>query len=110
MTYRRIGHAALAALADPTRREMLEQIRKKPISVGRLADTLPVSRPAVSQHLRVLKAAGLVREERQGTRRVYSIELKGIVELRRYLDRLWEDALRTFEAEAVARKNKEKKP
>jgi DNA-binding transcriptional ArsR family regulator len=93
---------ALQALADPTRRAILEQLRAGPSPVGRLAGKVPVSRPAVSQHLRVLKGAGLVRERRVGTRRVYSVELRGIVELRRYLDGFWEDVLQAFKAEAEA--------
>ena len=90
----------LLALADPTRRAVLERLRKTPLSVTEIAEKLPVSRPAVSQHLKVLREAGLVRERHAGTRRIYSVEPRGIVALRRYLDRLWEDALATFEAEA----------
>jgi len=102
---------ALQALADPTRRAVFEALRKGPASVGRLAERLPVSRPAVSQHLKVLKDAGLVRERPEGTRRVYSAELNGLVELRRYLDRMWEDVLDAFkaEAEAVPRKGRKKR-
>jgi len=96
MTYQE----ALQALADPTRRAILEQLRQGPSPVGRLAAKVPVSRPAVSQHLRVLKGAGLVRERRMGTRRVYSVELRGLVELREYLDGFWEDVLQAFKAEA----------
>ena len=91
---------AMQALADPTRREVFERLRRGPQSVGRLAEGMPVTRPAVSQHLRVLKNAGLVREERVGTRRVYSVELNGLAELRRYLDGFWEDVLGAFKAEA----------
>jgi DNA-binding transcriptional ArsR family regulator len=90
----------LTALADPTRRTILERLREQPSSVGRLAETLPVSRPAVSQHLRVLKDAGLVRERAVGTRRVYRAEPRGLVELRRYLDTLWDDVLESFQREA----------
>jgi len=90
---------ALLALADPTRREIFEQLRRGPSPVGRLAEGLPVSRPAVSQHLKVLRQAGLVRERRMGTRRIYSVELRGLGELRRYLDDFWEDALEAFKAE-----------
>jgi DNA-binding transcriptional ArsR family regulator len=92
MTYQSI----LQALADPTRHAVFEELRRGPNTVGRLALGLPVSRPAVSQHLRVLKDAGLVREEKQGTRRVYQVELQGLAELRRYLDGFWGDALRAF--------------
>src|SRR5262245_34680224 len=91
---------ALQALADPTRRAVFELLRRGPKSVGRLAQGLPVSRPAVSQHLRVLKDAGLVRERKVGTRRVYNVEIEGLAELRRYLDRFWDDVLAAFKAEA----------
>jgi len=96
--------SALQALADPTRRAIFEALQQEPSSVGRLAEQLPVSRPAVSQHLKVLKGAGLVSERRDGTRRIYGVELKGLVELRRYLDGLWDGALEAFRLEA------EKKP
>jgi DNA-binding transcriptional ArsR family regulator len=96
---------ALHALADPTRREILERLRRGPLAVGALAEGLPVSRPAVSQHLRVLKDAGLVSETRQGTRRLYGVELHGLVELRRYLDAFWDDVLHAFKAEAEGKKN-----
>lgn len=79
---------ALEALADPTRRAIFERIGRSPAAVVDLAAGLPVSRPAVSQHLKVLKLAGLVSEERQGARRVYRAEPRGLVDLRRYLDRL----------------------
>jgi DNA-binding transcriptional ArsR family regulator len=92
--------SALAALADPTRRRVFERLRSGPKSVGVIARGLPVSRPAVSQHLKVLKEAGLVREEAQGTRRVYEIDPKGLGVLRAWLDRFWDDALEAFRAEA----------
>lgn len=76
----------LAALADRTRRDIFERLGQAPQPVGRLASGLPVSRPAVSQHLKVLKQAGLVREERQDNRRVYRIDASGLEPLRRYLD------------------------
>ena len=91
---------ALQALADPTRREILERLRPGPLAVGELAKDLPVSRPAVSQHLRVLKDAGLVHETRAGTRRLYGVEVRGLAELRRYLDTFWGDVLQAFKAEA----------
>lgn len=91
---------ALDALADPTRRAVFERLRKGPSSVGRLASGLPVSRPAVSQHLRVLREAGLVEEERDGTRHVYRVAPRGLVALRRYLDGFWDEALEAFKAEA----------
>jgi DNA-binding transcriptional ArsR family regulator len=91
---------ALDALADGTRRAVFEQLRDGPLSVGDVAARLPVSRPAVSQHLRVLKDAGLVSDERAGTRRLYRVEPDGIAELRDYLDEFWDRALAAFK-EAV---------
>lgn len=87
---------ALTALADPTRRTVFETLRAGPRSVGDLARGLPVSRPAVSQHLRVLKRAGLVRERRVGTRNFYSVDGEGLAELRDYFERFWEEALAAF--------------
>lgn len=87
---------AFQALADPTRHAIFERLKGGPLAVGELADGLPVSRPAVSQHLKVLKAAGLVTERRSGTRRVYRIEPRGVWALRESIDRLWEDALEAF--------------
>ena len=91
---------ALDALGDPTRRAIFEQLRRRPTSVGELAAGLPVSRPAVSQHLRVLKDAGLVVETRQGTRRIYRIDADGIIALRAAFDALWTDALAAYQAAA----------
>jgi DNA-binding transcriptional ArsR family regulator len=76
---------ALNALADPTRRAVFERLRAGPLSVGEIAAALPVSRPAVSQHLRVLKDAGLVRDEAQGTRRFYEVDCKGLASLRQWI-------------------------
>lgn len=90
---------ALQALADPTRRQIFERLQKGPTSVGTLAGTLPISRPAVSQHLKILKDAGLVSERREGVRRIYGVEIRGLVELRRYLDRFWDVALDAFQHE-----------
>lgn len=87
---------ALAALADPTRRTVFETLRRGPRSVGDLARGLPVSRPAVSQHLRVLKNAGLVRERRVGTRNFYSVDGDGLAELRDYFEGFWDEALAAF--------------
>src|SRR6516162_7327 len=101
--------SALAALADPTRRRVFERLRSGPKSVGVIARGLPVSRPAVSQHLKVLKEAGLVREEAQGTRRVYEIDPKGLGVLRAWLDRFWDIALESFRAEAERKHEEEKK-
>ncbi len=91
---------ALAALADPTRRSVFETLRAGPRSVGDLARGLPVSRPAVSQHLRVLKDAGLVRERRQGTRNFYSVDGDGLADVRAYFEGFWDEALAAFKAAA----------
>lgn len=90
---------ALAALADPTRRELFERLRAGPRAVGELARGVTVSRPAVSQHLAVLKAAGLVRDTAAGTRRVYEIDPKGLGAIRAWLDDMWGGALEGFRAE-----------
>jgi DNA-binding transcriptional ArsR family regulator len=91
--------AALAALSDPTRRQVFERLRAGPRSVGAIARGLPVSRPAVSQHLRVLKEAGLVTDRPEGTRRIYYIDPDGLGALRAWLDRFWDEALANFHAE-----------
>ena len=88
------------ALGDPTRRAIFERLRSGPLSVGEIAAEVPVSRPAVSQHLRVLKEAGLVTERRNGTRRLYRLDPDGLGELRRYVEDFWTDALAAFKAEA----------
>ncbi len=90
---------ALAALADPTRRAVFERLRRGPASVGQLAAGLPVSRPAVSQHLKSLRLAGLVNARSQGTRRVYDIDTDGLGELRRWLETFWDEALDAFKRE-----------
>jgi DNA-binding transcriptional ArsR family regulator len=87
---------AMAALGDPTRREIFERLAEAPSSVGALAARLPVSRPAVSQHLRVLKEAGLVSETPDGARRVYRIDPRGIGAMRDWLDQHWDKALTAF--------------
>jgi len=84
------------ALGDPTRRAIFERLARGPTAVGELAQQLPVSRPAVSQHLRVLKRAGLVSDQREGSRRLYEIDLDGVEALRSYLDSFWTDALAAF--------------
>ena len=88
---------AFAALADPTRRAVFERLLAGPCSVGALARGLPVSRPAVSQHLRVLREARLVLAEARGTRVFYRVDLDGVAALRGYLDRLWPQALAAFQ-------------
>ena len=91
------------ALGDPTRRAIFEQLRRGPRAVGEIAGELPVSRPAVSQHLRVLKEAGLVTERRDGTRRLYRLDPDGLGELRDYFDQFWDAALADFKATAERR-------
>ncbi|WP_293385936.1 metalloregulator ArsR/SmtB family transcription factor [Phenylobacterium sp.] len=91
---------AFAALADPTRRAVFERLAGGPRAVGELAEGLPVSRPAVSQHLKVLKAAGLVTDRPDGARRVYQIDPQGLGQIRAWLDRFWDEALEAFKAEA----------
>jgi DNA-binding transcriptional ArsR family regulator len=98
---------ALAALADPTRRLVFERLRDGPQPVTAIARGLQVSRPAVSQHLKVLKEAGLVTDRPEGTRRVYSIDPLGLGELRRWLDQFWDEALAAFQEE-VERGSKDK--
>jgi DNA-binding transcriptional ArsR family regulator len=93
---------ALAALADPTRRAVLERLRTGPRSVGTIARGMPVSRPAVSQHLKVLKEAGLVADRPEGNRRVYYIDPDGIGALHGWLDQFWDAALAAFQAEVEA--------
>lgn len=91
---------ALEALADPTRRAVLEQLRGGGRSVGEIAANLPVSRPAVSQHLKVLKTAGIVRDEARGAARIYRIHAPALAELRAYLDSFWDEALDNFKSYA----------
>jgi DNA-binding transcriptional ArsR family regulator len=97
---------AITALADPTRRAIFERLRHGPLAVGELARGVPVSRPAVSQHLKVRKEAGLVSERKNGTRRLYRIEPQGIEALRAYFDEFWDAALAAFK-EAVEREEEE---
>jgi len=90
---------ALAVLADPTRRKVFERLRHGPRSVKAIAAGLPVSRPAVSQHLKALKGAGLVEERSEGVRRIYSVRREGLRELRDWLDGFWDEALVAFKEE-----------
>src|SRR4030095_5349868 len=92
--------SVLVALADPTRRQVFEALREGEKSVSAIADRLPVSRPAVSQHLKVLRDAGLVADRAEGTRRVYYIDPHGLGPLRAWLDQFWDHALDAFRAEA----------
>ena len=92
--------AALAALADPTRRAIFERLARSPSAVGELARELPVSRPAVSQHLKILKSAGLVTDQAAGTRRVYSVDSAGIAAIREYFEQFWQQSLASFRTAA----------
>jgi DNA-binding transcriptional ArsR family regulator len=91
---------ALSALADPTRRKVMESLRAGPRAVGDIARGMTVSRPAVSQHLKVLKEAGLVTDRSEGTRRVYYLDPAGLAALRAWLDQMWDQALDAFKNEA----------
>src|SRR5271170_3593494 len=93
------NQATFLALADPTRRRVFEELRRGPRSVGRIAARMPVSRPAVSQHLGVLKKAGLVIDRAEGTRRVYTIDPRGLAAIRIWLDQFWDEALSAFQSE-----------
>jgi len=97
--------SALIALADPTRRHIFEALRGKTLSVSELAKTQPVSRPAVSQHLRVLEAARLVSAEARGSHRLYSIRRDGLDDLRKYLEGFWSDVLSAYSDEIGKRAN-----
>ncbi len=96
---------ALDALGDATRRAIFERLGERPSAVGALADGLPVSRPAVSQHLRVLKQAGLVTDRAVGNRRIYQVDPTGVQELRSYLDKFWNRALVSFKEAAEAKED-----
>ena len=96
------GDSSVGLLGDPTRRAIFELLARNPSSVAELAKQLPVSRPAVSQHLRVLKDGGLVVSRAEGTRRVYQLNPAGVNALRAYLDRIWGEALTAFHKAAEA--------
>ena len=100
---------ALTALADPTRRRVFERLKAGPKAVGAIARGMPVSRPAVSQHLKVLKEAGLVTDRPEGTRRVYYVDPDGLGALRAWLDQFWDQALAKFQAVAEAEAESRKK-
>ena len=91
----------LGAFSDPTRQAVLNLLRRRPSTVGELAERLPVSRPAVSQHLQVLRSAGLVEEERRGTRHYFRLNPKSLAELREHIDAMWRDALAVFSDYAI---------
>lgn len=98
------------ALGDPTRRQLFEYLRQGPCSVTELISIVPISQPAVSQHLRVLREARLVNVEKRGQQRIYSLNPAGLAELRQYVESLWDDVLRAFgeEAERIASRTKKK--
>ena len=96
----------LTALADPTRRAIFERVARSPVAVGELARELPVSRPAVSQHLKVLKEAALVRDHAEGTRRIYSVDEAGLAAVRDYFEQFWRASLASFR-DAANRPRKE---
>ncbi|MPZ26941.1 MAG: metalloregulator ArsR/SmtB family transcription factor [Micromonosporaceae bacterium] len=96
------GDAGLGLLGDPTRRAIFELLAQRPHSVSELAERLPVSRPAVSQHLRALKEGGLVVNRAEGTRRVYRLNPDGVAALRAWLERIWDEALTAFQKAAEA--------
>jgi DNA-binding transcriptional ArsR family regulator len=98
---------ALTALGDPTRRAIFERLAEQPLPVGELARDLPVSRPAVSQHLKVLKEARLVRDQPAGNRRIYQVDPEGLATLRNYLDHFWDQALAAYKT-TVEQRTREK--
>jgi DNA-binding transcriptional ArsR family regulator len=100
------NQSGLTALGDPTRREIFERLAERPRAVGELARELPVSRPAVSQHLKVLKDAGLVVDRPAGARRIYQLDPDGVGELRAYLDQFWNRALAAYKT-AVEQRSEE---
>src|ERR1700694_4527666 len=89
----------IMALADPTRRALFERLRRRPHTVGELARIARIRQPSVSQHLRVLRGARLVRDRREGTRRYYSASQEGLAELRHYVERMWDDVLTAYAAD-----------
>jgi DNA-binding transcriptional ArsR family regulator len=104
------GSEAIAALGDATRRAIFECVAREPKAVGQIADEVPVSRPAVSQHLRVLKDVGLVADRVAGTRRIYRVDRRGVEAIHAYLDEMWGQAMSNFQAAAerlAAQENEE---
>jgi DNA-binding transcriptional ArsR family regulator len=101
------GAAVLTALADPTRRAIFERLADHPAAVGELADGLPVTRPAVSQHLKVLKDAGLVVDRAAGNRRIYQVHADGLAPLQAYLNQFWNQALDSFKATVEQRREED---
>lgn len=105
MTY---DYGAIVALADPTRRAVFEMIAARPLSVAEITRSMPVSQSAISQHLKILKEASLVRSESQGTRNIYRIDPAGLASMRKWLDSMWTDALAAF-ANEVENSKEEKR-
>jgi DNA-binding transcriptional ArsR family regulator len=103
------GGRAIEALGDPTRRAIFERLVRQARSVRELADELPVSRPAVSQHLKVLKQSGLVTDRAHGTRRIYQVDPEGVAAMREYLDQMWDTALTAFAAAVEDQESKQTK-
>jgi DNA-binding transcriptional ArsR family regulator len=101
---------ALDALGDPTRRSVFRRLQHRTLSVGQIADGMEVTRPAVSQHLKVLKAAGLVVVRAEGTRRLYAVDTRGIEAVRSWLDGFWDEALIAFKRAAEREAVKERRP
>ena len=113
MTYHINTQRALSALAEPARQEIYERLASRPQAVGELAAHMPISRPAVSQHLKILKEAGLVTETPQGTRRIYRLDPRGLAAMREWLDHMWFRSINDFKsfvenAEPTENKEKEK--
>src|SRR5882724_7615623 len=102
--------SAFTALSDPTRRSVFERLIDGAQPVGQIARGMPVSRPAVSQHLKILKEAGLVADRSEGTRRIYYIDPQGLANLRQWLDQFWDEALGSFQAEAERQAAMKEKP
>lgn len=100
---------ALTALADPTRRKIYERVRRRPHTVGELARLAKVSQPAVSQHLRVLRTARLVQDQRAGTRRYYQATPLGLAELRRWIESIWDDVLTAYAGTEVSGKERNRR-
>jgi DNA-binding transcriptional ArsR family regulator len=105
-----LGQTQLIAVADPTRHALLQLLRGKKLTVGELAAHLPVSRPAVSQHLQVLSAANLVKEDREGTRHYFRLNPEGFSQLQAYISAMWQDALNSFSDYVVTVGTRKKRP
>jgi DNA-binding transcriptional ArsR family regulator len=103
-----MAYEALAALADPTRRALFERLKRRPHTVGELAEFARIRQPTVSQHLKVLREAKLVRDERDGTRRYYNVDRQGVAELRAYVESLWDDVLAAYVEQDKPKKRKQR--